>query len=167
MSNEFLAQFGEFLTNVVAFIIFFFLMKRFAWGPVMNVLDERQQRIEEGFADLERKQADAAQLQREYDQRLAHIEHEARTRIQEAIAEGKRVADEIRENAREEADQLLERARRNTELELDKARLELRDEMVAMTMEATERLMREKMRDPDEDRRLVSTFIDDLEQHKS
>lgn len=162
MSSEFLNEISEFVTLIIAFIIFFWVMKKFAWGPVTRVLDERQQRIEDGFEEIKRKQADAAQLEQKYAARLRDIEQEARTQIQEGIAEGRRVAAELTEQAREESNRIIERAQRNIELEIEKARHELRDELVSMTIQASERLLREKL-DETSQRRLVGSFIDELE----
>lgn len=159
---ELLTQLSETLTTIIAFVIFFWAMKKFAWGPVITVLDERQMNIEQGFADIERKQAAADKLEQEYAGRLRDIETEARARIQEAIAEGRKAAAEINEKAREEAGQITERAKRNIELEFAKARHELRDEIVAISLQASERLLRERLDEPGQ-RRLVTSFIDELE----
>ena len=162
MSPELMTQIGETLCQILAFVIFFWILKRFAWGPVTKLLDERQRRIEEGFEDIKRKQADAERLHEEYAARLRDIETEARTKIQAAIAEGRRVAGEITENAREESVKITDRAQRNIQLEIEKARLELRGEIVALTMATTERLLREKL-DETAHQRMVATFIEDVE----
>ena len=138
------------------------ILKLFAWGPVTKLLDERQKRIEDGFDEIKRKQADAEKLHEEYAAKLRDIEAEARTKIQAAINEGRRVASEITENAREEAVKITDRSQRNIELEIEKARLELRNEIVALTMATTERLLREKLDEPTH-QRMVTTFIEDVE----
>lgn len=162
MSPEFLTQIGETLVQIIAFVIFFWVMKKYAWGPVTDVLNERQKRIEQGFDEIRRKQESAGALEQKLDERLRNIEQEARVRIQEAVAEGRRLAAEISENAHEEANQITERAKRTIELEVAKARIELRNEIVGMTIAASERLMRQRL-DGDEQRRLVGSFIEDLE----
>jgi F-type H+-transporting ATPase subunit b len=162
MSPEFIVQVSETITIIIGFVIFYWVMKKYAWGPVIKVLDERQRRIETGFDEIKRKQAEAAQLEQQYQARLHDIELEARAKIQEAIAHGREVAAELTEQGRQEATQITERAKHNIELEIAKARLALRDEVVKMTIEASQRLLREKL-DEAGHRRLVGTFIDDLE----
>jgi F-type H+-transporting ATPase subunit b len=162
MSPELQSQLGETITQVIAFIIFFLIMKKYAWGPVTKLLDDRQRQIEDGFADIEKRQADAEALHKDYEKRLRNIEQEASARIQEAVNEGRRVAAEITENAREEARKIAERTQRNMEIELSKARIELRQEIVNMTVTATERLMREQL-DPAAHRKQVDRFLQDLE----
>lgn len=161
-SPELLNQLSETLTTIIAFAIFVWVLTKYAWGPVTRVLDERQRRIEQGFADIRDKQAAAETLERQYQEQLRNIDQERRARIQEGIAEGRRVAAELLEKAREEATHNAERSRRNLETEVAKARLELRNELVTMTIQASERLLRERL-DGEQQRRLVTSFIDDLE----
>ena len=162
MSYELWTQIGETVSQLVAFLIFVWILKRYAWGPVSSVIDQRQQDIEDGFAKIEARQAEAEKLHKEYDVRLSNIEKEAREKIQEAIAEGRRVASEIEERARQQAMAIREQAQRNIEIEIAKARVALRDEIVTMTIDASEHLMRRRL-DEAEDRRLVGAFIDELE----
>lgn len=161
MTPELLTQAGEFIVVMISFIIFVLLMKRFAWGPVTQLLEERQRRIEAGFEEIKAKQAKAEELEEQLAARLRDIEHEARARIQEAVADGRRVAAELTEQARAEASEITERAKRNIELEVAKARIELRDEVVALTLGASERLLRQNLDDAGQ-RRLVSQFLDEL-----
>jgi F-type H+-transporting ATPase subunit b len=157
-----LFQWPEFITQVVTFVIFFLIMRKYAWPVVLNLLDERQRKIEEGFADIRRRQEAADKLHEEYAQRLRGIEQESRQRIQEAVNEGRRVAAELTEHARQESVKITERAQKTIELEMAKARVQLRDEIVGLVINASERLLREKLDDP-ADKRLVAAFVDDLE----
>lgn len=158
---ERLAQLGETITHLVAFLIFFWIMWKFAWPAIINLLSQRQEEIAKGFADIENKQAELTKMQEDYAAKLSHIEQEARVRIQEAVADGRRVAGELTEKARAEAQEITDRAKRSMELELDKARIELRDEVASMVVGASERLLRAKL-DEQADRRLVDSFISDL-----
>lgn len=155
-------QIGETVTHAVVFLLFFWVMKRYVWPVVNAILEERQQEIEEGFARIERQQQAAAKRQAEYEAKLREIEAEARQKIQEGVAEGRRVAEEITANAQRDAQQIVDRAKRNIELEVQKARKELRDEIASMTIDATERLLHERL-DREADHRLVAGFIEELE----
>jgi F-type H+-transporting ATPase subunit b len=159
---ELMRQFGEFVTQLVAFVIFFWIMKKYAWPPLTAMLDERQKKIEEGFAQIDRKQAEADKLQKDYEARLRGIEQEARQKIHEAVAEGRRLATEVAENAHQEAQKIAERAQENVKIELARARVELREEIVTMTLTAAERLMREQLNEAGQ-RRQVERFLQDLE----
>ncbi len=157
---------AEFLTNVVTFVLFVWIMAKYAWGPLMQLLDDRKASIEAGFADIRRRQDEAERMREEYAERMRGIEAEARALIQEKVAEGRRVAGEIVDQARHDAAEAAERARRNIELEIAKARIDLRDEIASMVLSATERLLHERI-DEGTDRRLVHRFLEDLDSRPS
>ncbi len=118
-----------------------------------------------GHAQRERhreRQDELTRLQEDYSRRIAAIEAEARTKIQESIKEGKRVALEIQEQARAQGAALITKSKETVELELAKAKITLRDQMVALTTDAVERILREKL-DAEKDQRLVEAVLDELE----
>ena len=157
---------GETVTQILAFGIFFWILKAMAWKPLMQLLDDRQQAIDDGFEDIKQKQEEAEKLRVEYAEHLKKIEAEAREKIQEAVNEGRRTAEELIVKAQEESARLKEQAQRNIAVELGKARVELRNDVVAMTLSATEKMLREKM-DGEVNQRLVATFVDELNNRKN
>ena len=105
-------------------------------------------------------------LQGEYAQRLAKIEDEARVKIQQAILEGKRISSEIQEEARAQSSALVNKAKETIDLELAKAKVTLRDELAAMTLDALERILHERL-DEEKDKRLVQSVLEELEQQST
>lgn len=149
-------------THMLAFAIFFMIMKTAAWPMILKTLDERQKAIQDGFDDIRRMKAEAEASQKAYEERLKGIEHEAREKIAAAVAEGQRVAAEIGEKARADANTTLEAGRKKLEIELAGARKQLREDVINLTLKATEQLLAEKMTDA-RDRELVGSFVGDLE----
>lgn len=152
----------EVLTHALGFVILVLVLKRFAWRPVLTLLDDRRRRIEQEFARIEQTKTQLEMLQRDYQARLAQIEQEARIKIQEAVADGRRVSAEIQEQARAQATQVLTQARENVQLEIAKAKVELRERVAKLTLEATEKLLGQKM-DAAKDEALVLRFLDEAE----
>lgn len=148
-------------SHAVGFIILVWLLKRFAWGPLLGVLDQRRQRIADGLADVERAKQEMARLKTQYEQELARIEESARKKLLEAVNEGRRVAAEIEEEARGKAQAHLAKAKETLELEVAKAKVELRDQIVTLAMEATEKLLHSRL-DAGRDKALVEEFIAEL-----
>ena len=156
-------DFQQILSQALAFIILWLVLKRFAWGPLLAVLDARRARIEEDLRKAAATQEATARLHHELSQRLLKIEDEARTKIQQAITDGKRVAAEIQEEARTQGAALVAKAKDTVELEIAKARVTLRDQVAQMTTDAVERILRQKLTDAT-DQRLVDGVLDELEQ---
>ena len=156
----------EVLTHALGFVLLVWVLRRFAWRPVFQLLDERRDRVAKEFQQIEQTKAQLETLQREYQARLARIEAEARAKIQEAIAEGRRVSAEIQEQAREQAAKTLAQTRVSIQLEIDKAKLELRDRVAQLALAATEKLLAQKL-DQAKDEVLVLQFLDEAERSAS
>ena len=152
----------QILSQSISFIILVLVLKRFAWTPLLTLLDQRRARIEDDLRQVAHSKAELARLQSDYQQRLAKIEEEARTKIQQSILEGKRISIEIQEQAREQGYALLNKSKETIELELAKAKVTLRNQIADMTMAAVERILRRKL-DEKADRHLVDTVLDELE----
>ena len=153
----------QILSQSLSFLILLWLLRRFAWRPLLTMLDQRRARIEEDLRQIAQSKAEIARLQAEYSQHLAKIHDEARAKIQQAILEGKRIAVEIQEQARAQSSALLTKSKESVELELAKAKVTLRDQVAAMTMDAVEQILKQKL-DTAADRKLVDAILNELDQ---
>ena len=165
--NEMIQQFlstevlAKILSQAVAFYLFYLILKKYAWGPVIGMVDERNRKIEESFRRAEDAEKKAEENRREYEERVKKIEAEAREKINEAINEGRRLAEEMTESAHAEAQRIQARAKELAEIEVAKARIELKEIIVRLTLDASERMLRERL-DQDAHRRLVGEFVEEL-----
>ena len=155
-------EISQVLTHLVGFLVAFFILKTYAWKPILKVLDDRRQKIVDEFAELEEQKQKTDLLFAEYEDRLRTIEEEARRRIQQAVSEGQQMAGEIKQQAQEDARRITARAEADIERELAKARVLLKEEMIGLTLGATERLLREKL-DAGAHRKLVERFLSEVE----
>ena len=154
------------LSQAISFIVLLMLLRRFAWRPLLTILDERRRHIETTLQDVASKKTELERLQADYAQRLAKIDDEARVKIQQAVLEGKRIAIEVQEEARAQAQAILAKSKETVELELAKAKVTLRDQLADMTVEAVERILRQKL-DAKSDRALVESALDELERGRA
>lgn len=154
----------QIVSQALSFLVLLWVLRRFAWRPLLNVLDARRAHIEEELRKVSQSRQEFARLQEDYAQRIEQIDDEARDKIQEAIVAGKRIAGEIQEAARAQAQAIMTKSKETVELELAKAKVTLRDEVAAMTMQAVERILRRKL-DAKGDRQLVEATLDELEHH--
>ena len=152
---------SQVVTQILGFLIALLILKKYAWGPVLNLLEERRQKIQAEFDRIDVTKQEIAALRTEIEGQLRNMEAQARVRIQEAVQEGQRVATEITDKARGEARDLVERAKEEIGRDRDKARVELRNEMVQMVVTATERIVSERLDDAKHKEKIAS-FIDSL-----
>ena len=152
----------EIVTQLLGFLIVFFILKRYAFGPILGIIDARREHVEKELAQLEHKKKDIERVEAEYRQRLTGIEQEARVKIQEAANTGLALAKDIQEKARADSQKMIERAQFEIQQDLAKARLGLRDQIVDLSGLMTEKIIKSKL-DEREHRRLVDEFVKDME----
>jgi F-type H+-transporting ATPase subunit b len=153
---------SQIVTTIIGFVLAVLILRRYAWGPILRLLEERREKIQGEFDRIEVEKQAAAALKAEYEAQLRTIEVQARARLQEAVQEGQKVAAEIKEQARQDAHAQLVRAREEIERERDKAQVTLRNDVVNMVVRASENLISERLDDPLH-RKLVADFIASLD----
>ena len=154
---------AQFVVNILAFVLLLLILKKFAWGSLLKLIDDRRAKIASEFEGIERAKAEMAALKTEYQERLAKIEEEARAKIQQAVAEGRRVASEIEESSRANAREALEKSKEAIALEVAKARVELKEQVVDLAIQATHKILQQHL-DEETDRRMIEAFIKEINQ---
>lgn len=148
-------------TQVLGFLILVWILSRFAWGPIVAQLEARRQRIAGDFAEADRRQKAADELKAKYEADLRGIEVQARARLQEAVAEGQKVAGEMREQAQKEAQDRLAKAEDEIMREREKQKELLKEQVVMLSIKTAEKILAAKLDDPAQ-RQLASKFIDEV-----
>ena len=156
---------NEIVAQVIAFLLLLWILRTTFWGKVLGMLDGRKERIASEFKMIEDARAETERIRRDYEKRLGDIEEAARDKMQEAINEGRRIADEIRENASKDGDKLVENARATIKSDIAKAREELKDDMVGLVIETAGKVIQEKL-SVEEDKKLVEYFLKETEAKK-
>ena len=152
----------QILTHALGFLIFVWVLRKFAWGPLLGLMEERRNKIKGEFDEIDRQKAEVAKVTADYEARMKEIDGERRAKLVEAVDEGKKVAAEMKTQAQDDVRKMHEKAKEDLQRDVDKAKVQLRDEMVNMTMTAAEKVIRERMDDA-KHRELIGRFIDDLE----
>jgi F-type H+-transporting ATPase subunit b len=158
-------ELGQIITHIIGFVIAIIILKKFAWKPLLSMLEERRNKIKSEFDNIEQERKKTEKLYSDYQTKLEEIDSLARTKIQEAAREGKMLSNAIKENARREAKQIVAKTKEDIQRDLDKAKLQLRDDVVNITLRLAEKIIQEKL-DQEKDKRLVAQFVDEMRQGK-
>ncbi len=153
---------GLMIWTVLAFLVAFFVLRKWAWPAITEALDKRQRAIEESIDTAERARTDAAALLEEYRERL----REARAQADEIVARARKAGEvherESLDEAKVRREELLEQTRRDIEAETRRAIQEIRAEVADLTILATEKVTRKAL-DEDDQRRLVEEALGELD----
>lgn len=155
----------QLITHIIGFVIFVWILKRYAWKPLLGLLDERRDRIKAGFDEIDSKNAQAEALHQQYEAKLREIDTEARKRLTDAVQEGEKIATKIKDDARAEAKEVMARTKSELEQDYAKARIQLKEDVVELTISATEKIIRERL-DTQKHREMIGRFIEDVEKVK-
>ncbi|MDP6824026.1 MAG: F0F1 ATP synthase subunit B [Dehalococcoidia bacterium] len=129
------------VTQLVSFLILFFILSKLLYGPISKALDERSNRIKESLEAADRARQDAASSAERVEQEIA----EARTQGQQLITEARKAAGRLRaseeERVRADLEALRERATADVQRERDGAIEEIRAEFANLAVDAAERVI--------------------------
>lgn len=156
---------SQIVAQMISFIILLIILRLFVWKRFLKVLDDRKGRIAAEFKNIEDVKAEVANIKKEYEEKLENIGETAKIRTQEAIAEGKQIVDEMREDAKAQAQKIVDNAKEAIKGEILKAKEELRADIVDLTIRASEKVIQDKLTE-DADKRLVEDFLKGMDKVK-
>ena len=139
----------------------FFVGKKFLFGPIMKMIQERQQEIDTMYADADSAKNNARQLEREYTQKLATATQTGERLVQEAMARGQTREEEIITAANARADAILEKAKADIALEKKQAINAAKDEISDMAVAIASKVLGREVNTADQGN-LVDAFIEEL-----
>ena len=140
------------ITQILAFLIMLWILKKYAWKPLLDLLHERTNKIQAAFKDADKKNEEADSRLAEYNLKISKIEDEGKVIIQHAIINAQKVAQELQTEAQSKATALIKRAHEEIVREQVRAHEELKRDIVDLTFSAFEKLVRVKLTKEDRDK---------------
>ncbi|MBA2246699.1 MAG: F0F1 ATP synthase subunit B [Chloroflexia bacterium] len=150
----------QLLIQLIAFLVFIWLLWKFAVGPIVNVLDQRQHRISESMAAAERMQAELRSTQARNEEVLLEARREAQDILSTARTNGEQMLTRAREEANTQAETYLTRAEESLRQESEQARQLLRREVADLAVMAAGRIIRKEL-DPGAQTQLIEDTLAD------
>ena len=153
---------GLMIWTLVFFLITFFVLRKYAFGPIQKVIDDRRERIRLSIEEAEKAREEAQALLEEHRKLIG----QARGDADRILAEARRVADAQRARAKEETEadrqRRLEETKRLIEAETQRALEQIRSEVADLTLIATERITGKVLDDQDH-KRLIEEAVEGLD----
>ena len=144
--------------TLLIFVILYFILSKFAFGPITAAVEAREKALEEAIEAAKRDRESAAKLLQEHQ---AQIEA-ARSEAQKIIADGRSVGEKLRadmvEHTRKEQQDMLDRARREIESERDRAIAQLRKEAVDLALAGASKVIEQNL-ESQKNRQLVESYL--------
>src|ERR1700751_1439645 len=129
VAEQFGVYWPNFIAQVILFAIVYLVLKRFAFKPVIAMLEERRRRIEEGQINAEKIKKQLAAAQAKYEEILAKANADAQRLIEEVRASGDRLAEQKRQEAISAAEQITLKTQEAMALERERIMAELKQDL--------------------------------------
>lgn len=148
---------GSFIMQILAFAILYILLKKYAFGPLMGVMQKRQQQIEDQIKNAEANRADAEKLLKEQTDAMQKTRLEAHEIIENAKASSVKQANDIIEKAKEESERVKKQALQEINLEKEKAVAELKEQISTLSVMIASKIIEKEL-----DTKTQSKMIEDI-----
>jgi F-type H+-transporting ATPase subunit b len=143
---------GLMIWTIICFGITFFVLRKYAFGPIQQMIDTRRERIEQAIAEADNARAEARRMLEEHKKLIGQAKSEA----EEILSEARRVGDAQRERVREETEEdrqrRLEETRRQIEQATHQALGQIREEVGKLSLLAAEKITRKTLTGDDQQR---------------
>jgi F-type H+-transporting ATPase subunit b len=153
---------GLMIWTILCFLITYFVLKRYAFGAIQRIIDERRRRIREALGEADQARAEARKLVEEHRATMA----QARGQAEEILADARRVAESQKKRLRDELEvdrqRRLEETARQIEAETARALQLIRSEVADLTVIATQKVTG-KVLDAQDHKRLIDEAIGELD----
>ena len=146
------------LAQIVNFILLLAILRLIAYKPILNMLEARKQKIQESLEYAERVKRDAAEQQKQFDQKVEETRREAQAAAAAAAQVGEKEREAILAQARADAAKLIEQAKGQIEYERKQMMSDLREQVVRLSLLAAQQIVSQSL-DDQAHRQLVSDFL--------
>ena len=138
-------SFGLLIWTVVAFLVVFFILKKFAWKPILSSLKAREEGIADALATAEKVKAEMAQLKNENEALLAKAREERAQMLKEARDTKDKIINEAKDQAKLEANKIITDAQAAIEQQKMAAITDVKNQVGNMVIEISEKILRREL----------------------
>jgi F-type H+-transporting ATPase subunit b len=155
---------GMIYWSLITFVALVLILKKFAWGPILKTLDERDEKIKNDINKAEAAHLEAEALLNQHKQLIANSEHKASEILKMAKEQSDKYTEQAKHNADEQARKILEAALVDIKTEKEAAIKELRTELASLAIQAAEIIIKENL-DANKQKLLVDKYFNQMAQN--
>jgi len=148
------------LVSIIQFLILYWLLRRFLWGPVTAALEDRARRIREGLDLAEASKLERERIKQEVEELLTQARREAAAIAERTTKAAEAAAADLRTRAKTEADRIREKGREDAQHLHDQALAQLRTEVASMVVLAASRILGKEI-SAEQHRALIERSLDE------
>jgi F-type H+-transporting ATPase subunit b len=158
---------GTIFWAVLIFTLFFLILKKFAWKPILNAIKQRDEMIKGSLASAENARKEMIKLQSDNEAILRKARDEREVILKEARDVRDKLIAEAKGKATEEAGKIVESAKAGIEREKAKALSEIHEQVATLSVEIASKLLGEKLSRTGEQEKLIEKYLKDIDLNKN
>lgn len=155
-------SFGLFFWTALAFLVVMFLLKKFAWKPILEALHEREKNIADSIAAAEKVKSEMGQMKSEHENLLNQAREERSLLLKEAKDTKDRIINEAKEAAKEEANKIMTETRQQIEFQKNAAMIDVKNQIGSLVIEVAEKVLRKEMSNKSEQQEYISKLAGEI-----
>lgn len=158
--NDF--SFGLFVWQSLIFLLLIFLLKKFAWKPILDAVNEREEGIKNALLSAEIAKRDMQNLKSDNEKLLADARVERDAMLKDAREIKDKIVAEAKDEAQVQAGKMIEQAKAAITIEKNAAMAELKTQVSNLSIEIAEKILRNELSDKAAQTKLVEKMLDDV-----
>ncbi len=155
-------EFGLFFWTLLAFLTVFFILRKFAWKPILSMLSEREKGIADSIATAERVKGEMSQLKAENEKLLAQAREERTAMLKEAKETRDKIVGEAKDAAKAEANKIIIDAQHQIEQQKNAALTQVKNEIGSLAISVAEQILRKQLNAADGQEAYMKMLADDI-----
>ena len=157
---------GLYIWTIITFLLLFYVLAKFAWKPLLSMLEERESLIKRSLSDAETAREELQKINLESEAIIT----KARTEAQSILSDGKAAAEKIKDDtvakAKEEASKIREEAKQQIKAEKDRAISDIKKEVVDLSLNVAEKLIKKNINEKD-NASLIEESLEKIKQYEA
>jgi F-type H+-transporting ATPase subunit b len=153
--------------TTIIFALFFIILKKFAWKPILNAVKARDEMIKGSLASAEKARKEMLKLQSDNEAILRKAREEREVILKEARNVRDKLIAEAKGKATEEAEKIVEKAKVGIEREKTKALSEIHEQVASLSIDIASKLLGEKLQKTEEQEKLINKYLKDIDFSKN
>ncbi len=155
-------ELGLIFWTALAFIIVFVVLRKYAWGPILKSLDQREKTIAGSLETAERVKREMAQLKAENEELMAKAREERSLMLKEARDTKDRIVAEAKEQAKTEANKIIAEAQQQINAQKMAALTDVKNQVGKLVVEVTEKILRKQLSNQEAQEAHIKDLVDDV-----
>ena len=164
--SPFAGNLGNAIWTLGIFVIVVIVLGKFAWGPVLGLLQQREEFIHRALSDAKHDRDEAEARLKAYSAKLHSAHAEAATILEETRRDAERLREEVRQRAKAEADKMITNAQRQIQLETSRALVQIRREAVDLSVMIASKIIQRSLSKEDNER-LIDEALKQVESRRN